>query len=45
MPTLNSHRLKSCDFIKVDVEGMERDVLEGAKSVLAEHRPVSLRRE
>jgi FkbM family methyltransferase len=38
--TLDSYSLVSCDFVKIDVEGMERDVLEGAKSVLAEHRPI-----
>jgi Methyltransferase FkbM domain len=38
--TLDSYSLASCDFMKVDVEGMERDVLEGARSVLAEHRPI-----
>jgi FkbM family methyltransferase len=38
--TLDSYRLKSCDLMKVDVEGMEREVLDGARTVLTEHRPI-----
>jgi FkbM family methyltransferase len=38
--TLDSYSLKACHFIKIDVEGMERDVLEGARRVLAKHRPI-----
>src|SRR5262249_11882753 len=29
--TLDSYSLKSCHLIKIDVEGMEREVLEGAR--------------
>jgi FkbM family methyltransferase len=36
---LDSYRLESCHLIKIDVEGMERDVLEGARATLAQHRP------
>jgi FkbM family methyltransferase len=38
--TLDSLRLKKCDFMKIDVEGMEREVLAGAEDLLAGHRPV-----
>jgi hypothetical protein len=37
---LDTYRLSSCHVIKIDVEGMERDVLEGAQATLAEHRPL-----
>jgi FkbM family methyltransferase len=37
---LDSYHLSSCHMIKIDVEGMERDVLEGAQATLAEHRPL-----
>ena len=33
-------RLNRCDLIKVDVEGMECDVLEGSRETIAKHRPV-----
>jgi Methyltransferase FkbM domain len=36
---LDSYHLESCHLIKIDVEGMERDVLEGAWATLAQHRP------
>jgi FkbM family methyltransferase len=36
---LDSLRLERVDFIKIDVEGMELDVLEGAKSILSRFRP------
>src|SRR5262245_16203407 len=36
---LDSYRLGSCHLIKIDVEGMEREVLEGARATLAQHRP------
>jgi FkbM family methyltransferase len=38
--TLDSYSLSSCHVIKIDVEGMERDVLEGAQATLTEHRPL-----
>jgi FkbM family methyltransferase len=38
--TLDNLGLKRCDFIKIDVEGMEREVLAGAEELLAELRPV-----
>jgi FkbM family methyltransferase len=38
--TLDSYELKACHLIKVDVEGMERDVLEGASATIARHQPV-----
>ena len=37
---LDSYHLESCHVIKIDVEGMERNVLEGAQKTLAEHRPL-----
>lgn len=33
-------QLPRCDFIKIDVEGMEQDVLEGAAQTLAKHTPL-----
>jgi FkbM family methyltransferase len=36
---LDSYRLEPCHLIKIDVEGMERDVLEGARATLARNRP------
>jgi FkbM family methyltransferase len=37
--TLDEYTLPSCRLIKVDVEGMERDVLLGAQRMIARHRP------
>ncbi len=37
--TLDSLSLKNISLIKLDVEGMERDVLEGAKSLITENLP------
>ncbi|MBL8377513.1 MAG: FkbM family methyltransferase [Burkholderiales bacterium] len=37
--TLDSLALEQVDFIKIDVEGMEQDVLAGARDTLARHRP------
>jgi FkbM family methyltransferase len=36
---LAAGRLRPPDVIKIDVEGAERDVFEGARKLLAEHRP------
>lgn len=38
--TLDAYGLKSCHFIKIDVEGMEQAVLEGARKTLATHQPM-----
>jgi hypothetical protein len=37
--TIDSLNLPSCQFIKIDVEGMERDVIEGAMSTIQKFRP------
>lgn len=39
MITIDSLNLQRCDLIKVDVEGMEMDVLRGATSTIARTRP------
>ena len=36
---IDSIGLKRCHLIKIDVEGMERAVLEGARETIARHRP------
>ena len=33
-------KLDRCDFIKIDVEGMERDVLLGAKETIEKYKPI-----
>lgn len=38
--TIDSLNLPSCHFIKADVEGMERDVLEGAERTIKKYRPI-----
>lgn len=40
MEPLDRYALSSCGFIKVDIEGMEADFLEGAKATIAKHRPI-----
>ena len=37
---LDSYSLGKCAFIKIDVEGMEQQVLEGASNTIHSHRPV-----
>ncbi|QDT58994.1 hypothetical protein SV7mr_14980 [Stieleria bergensis] len=37
--TIDRLNLPQCDFIKVDVEGMEQDVLAGATQTIAKHQP------
>ena len=37
---LDSYELKACHLIKIDVEGMERDVLEGASATITRHQPL-----
>jgi FkbM family methyltransferase len=38
--TIDSLRLGRCDFLKVDVEGMELPALRGAKETIGRHRPI-----
>lgn len=38
--TLDSLNLRRCDFLKLDIEGLEFDALQGAKNTILEHRPV-----
>jgi len=38
--TLDSLNLSRCDFIKVDVEGMEKSVLDGAAATIARFQPL-----
>ena len=37
---LDRFNLARCDFIKIDVEGMEAEVLRGARGVISQHRPI-----
>jgi FkbM family methyltransferase len=37
--TLDSVPIKQCHLIKIDVEGMEYDVLRGGEKTIAQHRP------
>jgi FkbM family methyltransferase len=39
MITIDSLDLRSCEFIKIDVEGMEADVIEGAANTIRRFRP------
>ena len=38
--TLDSFAFKKCHFIKADVEGMEVEVLQGARKLIEQHKPV-----
>jgi len=38
--TLDSYNLWQCDFLKVDVEGMEMRVLRGAADTIRKHKPI-----
>jgi FkbM family methyltransferase len=38
--TIDGLQLSSCSFIKIDVEGMEQDVIHGAHETIEQHRPV-----
>ena len=40
MVTLDSMNLPKVDFIKIDVEGMEVDVLKGAEEIVGKDRPL-----
>jgi FkbM family methyltransferase len=40
MISIDSLKLKRCDVIKIDVEGMEIDVLGGAENTISQHRPM-----
>ena len=40
MVTLDSLAMKRCDLIKIDVEGMELSVLEGAARTIEHHHPI-----
>jgi FkbM family methyltransferase len=38
--TIDGLQLSSCSFIKIDVEGMEQEVLHGARETIGQYRPV-----
>lgn len=37
---LMNHNFKKIDFVKIDVEGVEQDVIEGMERIIEEYRPV-----
>jgi len=40
LTTIDALELDACDFLKIDVEGMEQAVIRGAHGTIARHRPV-----
>ncbi len=38
--TIDSLNLTQCDLIKIDTQGLEREVLEGARNTIAKFKPV-----
>jgi len=40
MQTLDTFNPPKCEFIKIDVEGMEQDVIEGGRALLARCKPI-----
>jgi len=38
--TIDQLSLNKCDFIKIDVEGMEEEVLQGAVNTISRHQPI-----
>jgi hypothetical protein len=40
--TIDSLSLERLDFMKIDVEGMEEDVLEGAKDAISKFKPIMI---
>ena len=42
MISLDSLELSRADFLKIDVEGMEEDVLSGARTLISDYKPIML---
>jgi FkbM family methyltransferase len=42
MMRIDELQLPRCDFLKIDVEGMEGEVLSGARETIAQHKPIML---
>lgn len=40
LTTIDEQNLLRCNFIKIDVEGMEKPVLEGAKQTIEKYKPI-----
>lgn len=40
LATIDGFNFPACSFLKIDVEGMELDVLQGADRLIRQHRPV-----